>query len=89
VAEGEIERLLAEHEEQRRRLRLPPLSPEQREAVIDGFRQRVVMPSDDGSTPWTEVRVLQDRLREADDALDQAQAEAAKHQRNIRLGRSV
>jgi hypothetical protein len=47
------------------------------------------MPSDDGSTPWTEVRVLQDRLREADDALDQAQAEAAKHQRNIRLGRSV
>jgi hypothetical protein len=44
VAKREIKRLLAEHEEQRHRLRLPPLSPEQREAVIDGFRQRVVVP---------------------------------------------
>jgi hypothetical protein len=37
VAKREVERLLAEHEEQRRRLRFPPLSPEQREAVIEGF----------------------------------------------------
>ena len=40
VAKGEIERLLAEHDAQRRRMNLPPLSPEQREAVIDGFRRR-------------------------------------------------
>ena len=81
VAKHEVQRLLAEHEEQRCRLRLPPLSPEQREAVIDGFRQRVVVPSDDGSMPWSDIQVLQDRLREADDALDRARAEAAQHKR--------
>jgi hypothetical protein len=89
VAKREVERLLAEHEEQRRRLRFPPLSPEQREAVIEGFRQRVVVPSDDGSMPWSDIQVLQDRLREADDALERAQAEAAQHKRSARLGRSV
>ena len=89
VVKREVERLLAEHEEQRRRLRLPPLSPEQREAVIDGFRQRVAVPSDDGSMPWTDVQVLQDRLREADDALERAQAETAQHKRSARLGRSM
>jgi hypothetical protein len=65
------------------------LSPEQREAVIDGFRQRVAVPSDDGSMPWSDVQVLQNRLREADDALDRAQAEAAKQKRSIRLGRWI
>jgi hypothetical protein len=90
VAKGEIERLLAEHEEQRRRLRLPPLSPEQREAVIDGFRQRVAVPSDDGFMPWSEVQVLQDRLREADDALDRARAQAAPGEKKaLVLGRSM
>jgi hypothetical protein len=63
-----VERMLAEYEEERRRLRLPPLSPEQRESVIDGFRQRVVVPSDDGSMPWSDIQMLQDRLRDADDA---------------------
>ena len=57
VVKGEVERLLAEHEEERRRLRLPALSPEQREAVIDGFRKRVVVPSDDGSMPWSDIQV--------------------------------
>jgi hypothetical protein len=85
VAKGEIERLLAEHEEQRRRLRLPPLSPEQREAVIDGFRQRVAVPSDDGSMPWSDIQVLQDQLREADDALERARAEAAQHKKGARF----
>jgi hypothetical protein len=88
VAKGEIERLIAEHEEQRRRLRFS-LSPEQREAVIEGFRQRVVVPSDNGSMPWSDIQVLQDRLREADDALERAQAEAAQHKKGARLGRSV
>jgi hypothetical protein len=90
IIKREVERLLAEHAEERCRLRLPPLSPQhQREAVIEGFRQRVVVPSDDGSMPWTDVQVLQDRLREADDALDRAQAEAALHKRSARLGRSM
>jgi hypothetical protein len=89
IVKSEAERLLAEHEEQRRRLRLLPLSPEQREAVTVGFRQRVAVPSDDGSMPWSDVQVLQDRLREADDALERAQAEAAEQKRSIRLGRSV
>jgi hypothetical protein len=80
IAKREVERLLAEHEEQRRRLRFPPLSPEQREAVIEGFRQRVAVPSDDGFMPWSDFQVLQDRLRDADDALEQAQAEASKQQ---------
>jgi hypothetical protein len=89
VVKREVERLLAEHEEQRRRLRFPPLSPEQRKAVIDGFRQRVVVPGNDDSMPWSEVEVLQDRLREADDALQRARAEAAQQKRNARLGRSM
>jgi hypothetical protein len=33
--------------------------------------------------------VLQDRVREADDALERAQAEAAQHKRSAHLGRSV
>ena len=73
--EREVELLLAEHEEQRRRFRFPPLSPEQREAVIEGFRQRVVVPSDDGSMPWSDIQVLQDRLREAEVALERARAD--------------
>jgi hypothetical protein len=81
--------MLAEYEKERRRLRLPPLSPEQREAVIDGFRQRVVVPSDDSSMPWSDIQVLQDRLREADDALERARAEAAQQKRSARLGRSM
>jgi hypothetical protein len=45
--------------------------------------------SDDGSMPWSDIQVLQDRLREADDALERAQAEAARHKRSARLSRSV
>jgi hypothetical protein len=89
VVKCEVERLLAEHEEQRRRLRLPSLSPEQREAVIEGFRQRVVVPSDDGFMPWSDIQVLQDRLREADDALERAKPKTAEHKRSARFGRSV
>ena len=89
VVKREIERLLAEHDEERRRLRLPPLSPAQREAVIDGFRQRIAVPSDDGFMPWSDIQALQDRLRDADDAVERAQAEAAQHKGSARLGRSV
>jgi hypothetical protein len=37
--------------------------------------------------PWSDIQVLQNRLREADDALERAQAKAAQHK--TRLGRSV
>ena len=56
----EVERLLAEHEEERRQFRLPRLSPEERKAVIDGIRGRVAVPSDDGSMPWSNIQVVQD-----------------------------
>jgi hypothetical protein len=39
-------------------------SPEEREGVIEGFRQRVVVPSNDGSMPSSDIQVLQDLLRE-------------------------
>jgi hypothetical protein len=82
----EVERLLVEHEEQRRRLRFPPLSPEQREAVIDGFRRRVpVVPSEGGSMPWSDIQVLQNRLREADDALERSRADFRSAQKKLGL----
>jgi hypothetical protein len=39
--------------------------------------------SDDGYMPWSDIQVLQDRLRDADDALDRARAEAALHKRRL------
>jgi hypothetical protein len=78
----EGEPLLAEHEEERRQFRLPRLSPEQREAVIGGIRRRVVVPSDDGSMPWSNIQVLIDRVREAEDALERARDQAAQHKKS-------
>jgi hypothetical protein len=43
----------------------------------------------DDSMPWSDVQGLQDRLREADDALERAQAEAAQHKRSTGFGRSM
>ena len=43
----------------------------------------------DGSMPWSDVQGLQDRLREADDALEQARTEAAQQKRSAGLGRSM
>ena len=70
----EVARLLAEHEEERRQFRFPPLTPEQREAVIEGFRRRVGVPCNDDSMPWSDIEVLQDRVRKTDDALERARA---------------
>ena len=81
----EVARLLAEHEDQRRQFRFPPLSAEQREAVIEGFRQRVAVPSNDGSMPWSDIEVLQDRVRETEDALERARADFRAEQ--MKLGR--
>ena len=81
----EVARLLAEHEAERRQLRFPPLSPEQREAVIEGFRRRVAVPSDHGSMPWSDIEVLQDRVRETEDARERARADFRAEQ--MKLGR--
>jgi hypothetical protein len=81
----EVARLLAEHEDERRQFRFPPLSPKQRKAVIEGFRQRVAVPSDHGSMPWSDIEVLQDRVREAEDALERARADFRAEQ--MKLGR--
>jgi hypothetical protein len=45
------------------------VSPEEREAVIEGFRQRVVVPSNDGSMPSSDIQACcaSERLG-ADDA---------------------
>jgi hypothetical protein len=71
----EVARLVAEHEDERRQLRFPPLSPEQREAVIEGFRRRVAVLSDNGSMPWSDIELLQDRVRETEGALERARAD--------------
>jgi hypothetical protein len=39
--------------------------------------------------PWSDIQVLQDRVREADDALERVQATAAPHKRSAGLGRSM
>jgi hypothetical protein len=80
---------LRSNEEQIRRFGLPPLSSEQQQAVIEGFRQRVAVSSDEGSMRWSDVRVLQDRLRDADDALERSQAEAAWYKRSAHPNRST
>jgi hypothetical protein len=81
----EVARLLAEHEDECRRFRLPPLSPEQRAAVIEGFRQRVTVPSDHGSMPWSDIEALVDRVRKTEDALDRARADFRAEK--MKLGR--
>jgi len=37
----------------------------------------------------SDIQVLQNRLREADDALERAQVEAAQHKRSTGFGRSM
>jgi hypothetical protein len=81
VAERELARASKEHARAQRDLK---------EFISRKFRRqrrqaREGVTSDDGSMPWSDIQVLQDRLREADDALERAQAEAAKHKRSIRL----
>ncbi len=76
----EVERLLEEHREQRCALRLPPFSGEALEAVTRSFRQR----GDDGAV-WSDIHALQDKLRDAEDALERAQAEAARADHEARV----
>jgi hypothetical protein len=86
-AEPEVQRLLDEHREQRRALGFPPLSSEQQAVVIDGFRQSLIarVPRD----PAPDIGVLQDRLRDANDALERARAEVARRNRDVRRRSTV
>jgi len=64
-----------------RELRLPPLSGALG-AVIQGFRKRVAVGVPfDGATRWSNVRELQDKVRDAEDALERAKADAAREAR--------
>jgi hypothetical protein len=75
-AEREVQRLLKEYQDERRAYRMPPLSGDALDRVIEGFRQRaeVYVPFD--PTPrWPNVDELEDKVRDAEDALEQARAE--------------
>jgi hypothetical protein len=78
-AKREVQRLLEEHQKERREFRLPPLLGEKLEAVIQGFRQRVTASVPfDGATRWSNVCELQDKVRDAEDKLERAKADAAR-----------
>jgi hypothetical protein len=85
VAERQLSRATKEHARAQRDLKefLSRKFRRQRRQAREGAT------SDDGTMPWSDIQVLQDRLREADDALERAQAEAAQHKRSARLGRSM
>jgi hypothetical protein len=78
VAERQLARASKEHARAQRDLKefLSRKFRRQRRLAREGVT------SDDGSMPWSDIQVLQDRLREADDALEQAQAEAVLHKRS-------
>jgi hypothetical protein len=76
-AKREVQRLLEDHQEQRRAIGMPPLSGEALDGVIQGFRKRVAITVPcDGANSWPDVHALQDKLRDAEDALEQARADA-------------
>jgi hypothetical protein len=75
VAERQLARASKEHARAQRDLKefLSQKFRRQRRQAREGVT------SDDGSMPWSDIQVLQDRLRDADDALERAQAEAAEY----------
>ena len=78
-AKREVQRLLEEHQEQRRAFRMPPLSGDALDRVIQGFRQRAAVSVPFDPTPrWPNVDELEDRVRDAEDALERAKAEASQ-----------
>jgi hypothetical protein len=77
--ECEVRRLLHEHQADRGAMRMPPLSAEALDRITESFRQRVTarMPTA-ASVHEASVRDLQDRVRDAEDALERAEADAAQ-----------
>jgi hypothetical protein len=78
-ADREVQRLLAEHQRERRAIGLPPLLGEALERVAQGFRARVdVRVPHDRATRWPNIRDLQDRVRVAEDTLERAKGRTAR-----------
>jgi hypothetical protein len=77
-AEHEVQRLLDEHQAERRGLRLPSLSGDALERVIAGLRSRVTVRVPLDALRRFEVGDLQDRVRNAEDALERAKAAAVQ-----------
>jgi hypothetical protein len=50
-------------------------------AITRNFRQR----GDDGAVSWSDIHALQDKLHDAEDALERAKAEAARAGREARI----
>jgi hypothetical protein len=65
--------LVDEHQAERRAMRMPPLSGEALDRITESFRQRVTgrLPPD-GGPRLSDVRDLQDRVRHAQDALEES-----------------
>jgi hypothetical protein len=81
-AKREVERLLDEHEEQRRAFAMPPLSGEALDRVIEGFRLRAAVSVPFDPTPrWPNVPQLENEVRDAEDALERAKADANREAR--------
>jgi hypothetical protein len=78
-AKHEVQRLLAEHEEQRCAFGMSPLTGDTLDAVLQGFRLRAAVSVPFDPTPrWPNVRELEDRVRDAEDALERAKADASR-----------
>jgi hypothetical protein len=81
-AKREVQRLLEEHREQRRTIGMPPLSGDALDRVIQGFRQRAAVSVPFDPTPrWPNVDELEDKVRDAEDALERAKADAVREAR--------
>jgi hypothetical protein len=85
-AKREVQRLLEEHQEERRAFRMPPLSGDALDRVIQGFWQRAAVSVPVDPTPrWPNVHELEDKVRDAEDALEREKAEAVRTNREARL----
>jgi hypothetical protein len=77
-----VQRLLDEHEDQRRAFAMPPLSGDALERVMQAFRLRAAVSVPFDPTPrWSNVRELENEVRDAEDALERAKADANREAR--------
>ena len=59
--------------------------PSSEKPLSRGFRRRVAVLSDPGPMPWSDIELLQDLVRETEDALERARADFRAEQ--MKLGR--
>jgi hypothetical protein len=88
--EREVQRLLDDYQAERRAMRMPPLSEEALEQITQSFRERMTgRLSPDGGPRLSDVSDLQDRVRDAEDALEEAKADYARVAASTRARRSM